>query len=180
MIYVLLAEGFEEMEAIAPIDLLRRAGADVLTVSITDDAVVCGSHGIPVTADITRSDVTTDGLEGVILPGGLPGTTNLQTSPLVQELLDHAVAHDLYIGAICAAPSVLGAKGILRGKKAVCYSGYEETLEGAEVVDAPAVIDGHIVTGKGAGVSQWFALALVEAIVSKETADRLREGIQCK
>ncbi len=180
MIYVLLAEGFEEMEAIAPIDLLRRAGVDVQTVSIADDAVVCGSHGISVTADITRSDVTTDGLEGVILPGGLPGTTNLQASPLVQELLDYAVAHDLYIGAICAAPSVLGAKGILRGKKAVCYPGYEQTLEGAEVVDAPAVIDGHIVTGKGAGVSQWFALALVEAIISKETADRLREGIQCK
>lgn len=180
MIYVLLAEGFEEMEAIAPIDLLRRAGETVCTVSITDDKVVIGAHGIPVTADLTCAQAHTEGLKAVILPGGLPGTTNLEASELVRQLLDYAAQNDLFIGAICAAPSILGHKGLLRGKRAVCYPGYESTLDGAIVEDAPTVIDGNIVTGKGAGVAEWFALALVEAIVSKDTADRLREGIQCK
>lgn len=180
MIYVLLATGFEEMEAIAPIDLLRRAGETVKTVSITDEKTVMGAHGIPVVADLTSGEAGTDGLKGVILPGGLPGTTNLEASAFVQALLDHAAANELFIGAICAAPSVLGHKGLLRGKKAVCYPGYETELVGAEVVNAPAVIDGRTVTGKGAGTAAAFALALVEAIVSKDTADRLREGIQCK
>lgn len=180
MIYVMLAEGFEEMEAIAPIDLLRRAGQTVKTVSITDDNTVMGAHGIPVIADMTRGEVTTDGLRAVILPGGLPGTTNLENSPLVQQLLDYAAENDLVIGAICAAPSILGHKGLLHGKNAVCYPGYESELAGATVADAAAVCDGCIVTGKAAGTATAFALALVRVLVDNDTADRLREGIQCK
>ncbi|MBQ1211075.1 MAG: DJ-1/PfpI family protein, partial [Clostridia bacterium] len=123
MIYVFLANGFEEIEAIAPIDMLRRAGVEVQTVGIGTDHPT-GSHGITVRADLPESAVTTDGLQGVILPGGLPGTTNLEASATVQRLLEHCAANDLLIAAICAAPSVLGHKGLLDGRRYTCYPGF--------------------------------------------------------
>ncbi len=179
MIYVFLAEGFEEMEAMAPIDLLRRAGCDVKTVAVGSQTVM-GAHGIPVVADLTEKDVTSDGLEAVILPGGMPGTLNLEASETVQRMLDVAWQCDLVIGAICAAPSVLGHKRFLVDKHAVCYPGFEKELCGAVIDNASVVVDGRIVTAKGAGVATEFGLALVELLVSPEMAQQLKEGIQCK
>ena len=180
MIYVMLAEGFEEMEAIAPIDLLRRAGCDVQTVAVGESTAVKGAHGIVVTADRLERDVTTDGLEAVILPGGMPGTLNLEANETVQKLIDFAFENSLILGAICAAPSILGHRGFLRGKRAVCYPGFEDALDGALVESASVVTDGTIITAKGAGVADQFGLALVAALVNEETANTLREGIQCR
>lgn len=181
MVYVLLAPGFEEIEAIAPIDLMRRAGLEVHTVAVSDDRLVTGSHGISVMTDLLASEVTTDGLQAVILPGGLPGTTNLEADATVQSLLDHASSNELVIGAICAAPSVLGHKGLLCGKRAVCYPGFESALQGAIVeTEALCVIDGTVVTAKGAGAAVEFGLALVKIMVSDAVSQKLREGIQCK
>lgn len=179
MVYVFLAEGFEEMEAIAPIDLLRRAGCDVKTVAVGAQTVM-GAHGIAVKADITADQVTADDLDAVILPGGMPGTLNLEASETVQEILDAAWQCGLVIGAICAAPSILGHKRFLVGKHAVCYPGFEKELYGASVDDASVVVDGRIVTAKGAGAAVDFGLALVEMLVSAEMAQALKEGIQCK
>ncbi|MBE6763619.1 MAG: DJ-1/PfpI family protein [Ruminococcaceae bacterium] len=180
MIYVFLAEGFEEMEAIAPIDLLRRAGCDVRTVAVGDSLVVKGAHGIPVTADLSESETVTDGLQAVILPGGMPGTLNLEASEKVQELIGYAFENGLVLGAICAAPSILGHRGFLQGKRAVCYPGFEKELLGATVENASVVTDGKTITAKGAGVADRFGLALVAALVDEQTANSLREGIQCR
>ncbi len=180
MIYVFLAEGFEEMEAIAPIDLLRRAGCDVRVAAVGDSLVVKGAHGIAVTADISESDVTTDGLQAVVLPGGMPGTLNLEASAVVQDTIAYAYDNDLVLGAICAAPSVFGHRGFLNGKRAVCYPGFENDLHGAIVENASVVTDGRIITAKGAGVADQFGLALVAALVDETTANSLREGIQCR
>lgn len=175
MIYVFLADGFEETEAIAPIDMLRRAGVTVQTVGIGTDTPT-GTHGITVRADLPETAVTTDGLEGVVLPGGLPGTTNLEASATVQRLLDYCAENDLLIAAICAAPSVLGRKGLLDGRRYTCYPGFE-TAAGA--TGEPAVCDGRIVTGKGAGAALAFGAALIEALCGKEKADAVCGGMQC-
>ncbi len=174
MIYVFLADGFEEMEAITPIDMLRRVGVEVVTVGI-GTAAPRGSHGIAVQADITEDEVTTDGLQGVILPGGLPGTTNLEASETVQRLLDYAAENNLLIAAICAAPSVLGHKGLLDGHRYTCFPGFE-TVAGA--CSEPAVLDGRIVTGKGAGAAIAFGAKLIEALCGREKADALLATMQ--
>ncbi len=133
MIYVFLANGFEETEAIAPIDLLRRAGKKVVIVGVGDNIIV-GSHGITVVPDtIAQEAPLTDELEMIVLPGGMPGTLNLEKSDYVQAAIDYCVTNKKFIGAICAAPSILGHKGLLRGKTAVCYEGFETQLEGAEI-----------------------------------------------
>ncbi len=180
MIYVLLADGFEEMEAIAPIDLLRRAGCDVRTVGVGAQTIV-GAHAIPFVTDTVIEQVETDGLEAVILPGGLPGTTNLEADAKVQSLVDYAAANGLILGAICAAPSILGRKDLLDGKQAICYPGFEDALHGANVNPESYVVrDGNMVTARGAGVATEFALELVAALKDPQTANTLREGIQCR
>jgi len=181
MIYVLLAPGFEEMEAVAPIDLLRRAGCEVKTVAVNDTLIVTGAHNIPFVADMSIDDVVYDHVQAVVLPGGIPGTPNLEAHNGVQRLLDHAVKCGAVIGAICAAPSILGHKGLLVGKNAICYPGFEKELTGAQVdANSYVVTDGDIVTARGAGVATEFGLELVKKLVSSQTADALREGIQCK
>lgn len=179
MIVVFLANGFEEIEALATVDVLRRADLSVLTVGVGGKTVT-GAHGITVVADCADSDVLPEKVEAVILPGGLPGTTNLEASPVVQAYLDKAVEQQALIGAICAAPSVPGHKGLLKGKRATCYPGYENDLIGAVCTGESVVTDGRIVTAKGAGVSVDFGLAIVAALVSRETADELGEKMQCK
>ena len=180
MIYVFLAEGFEEMETMAPIDLLRRAGCELQTVAVGDRTVV-GAHGIPVVADIMIDDAVFDRLEAIVLPGGMPGTTNLEADERLQAFVDYAYEQSLVIGAICAAPSILGHKGMLNGRHAVCYPGFETALEGARVDRTSYVVrDGHIVTARGAGVATEFALKLVEMLKDEQTAIQLREGIQCR
>ncbi|MBR6985532.1 DJ-1 family glyoxalase III [Ruminococcus sp. XPD3002] len=180
MIYAFLAEGFEETEAVTPIDLLRRSGKKVITVGVGDN-IIMGSHGIPVVTDtIAQEAPLTDELEMIILPGGMPGTLNLEKSEYVQAAIDFCAANNKYIGAICAAPSILGHKGLLKGRKAVCYEGFEAQLEGAEVLNAPVAVDGNIITARGAGVAVQFGLALVEAVVSKEESVRQFNAILCE
>lgn len=180
MIYVFLANGFEETEAIAPIDLLRRAGKDVVTVGVGGD-VISGSHGIKITADTSTDKITLDDtLEMAVLPGGMPGTLNLEADETVQKTLDYCTENGKFIGAICAAPSILGHKGILKGKKAVCYPGFESHLEGAETLEVPVVCDGNIITSRGAGTAVDFGLKLIEVLVSKEKSDEIKASIICK
>ena len=179
MIYAFLANGFEETEAIAPIDLLRRSGKTVVTVGVGDN-IITGSHGIPVVTDTIAQEATlTDELEMIILPGGMPGTLNLEKSDYVQAAIDYCVANNKYIGAICAAPSILGHKGLLNGKKAVCYEGFETQLEGAVIADTSVAEDGIFITARGAGVAVDFGLKLVEKAVSKAESDRQRRAILC-
>lgn len=178
MVYVFLAKGFEELEAIAPVDVLRRAGVTVKTVGVTGKRV-SGSHGISVNCDITVNEATFDELDGIILPGGLPGTTNLEADETVQRFIDYAVDNGKIIGAICAAPMILGHKGLLQGKNSVCYTGFEKELTGAHVLDRPAVRDGNIVTGWGAGGAMDFALLYLEALydnadIAKKIARNMR------
>ena len=180
MIYVFLADGFEETEAIAPIDMLRRAKKEVVTVGVTGK-VVTSSHGVPVTADITQDEIQlNDQLEMIVLPGGMPGTLHLEKADTVQRALDRTVAGTGYICAICAAPSILGHKGLLKGKRAVCFPGYEQELDGALPGDEAVVTDGRFITAVGAGVAIDFGLEIVRWLCSPERAALLRASMQCR
>ncbi len=179
MIYVFLADGFEETEAIAPIDMMRRAGLDVVTVGIKNDGVK-SSHGVPVLCDITDMQVEIDErLQLIVLPGGMPGTLNLEANPVVQSAIDYCVEHNIPIGAICAAPSILGKKGLLSGKEAICFPGFEKFLTGAKLSDKKVVTDGIFTTAAGAGMAVEFGLELVRVLKGKEESDSVRAAIQC-
>lgn len=175
MVYVLLAEGFEELEALTPVDLIRRAGIEVRTVAIggVGDNKVKGAHGIEVMADIKDTELCDRRPSAVILPGGMPGTTNLGLSDTVAITLDNALSCGSLVCAICAAPSVLGRAGYLVGKRATCFPGFEKYLEGAVISDERVVRDGNIITAKGAGCATEFALAIIEALTDAETADKV-------
>ena len=178
MIYMFLATGFEEVEALAPLDLLRRAGLSVTTVGVGSQTIV-GSHGIPVVADVTESQLCLDAepIEGVILPGGMPGTLNLDSCPTVHAAIDKATELGSVVAAICAAPMILGKKGLLVGKEAICYPGFEEHLKGAVISDKKVVRDGNIITAKGMGVANEFGLALVSAFKGSEVAESIKTAI---
>lgn len=176
MVYVLLADGFEEVEAIEPIDILKRGGVEVTTVGVTDK-VVTGAHGIPVTADIEIQDIQPEDMELLMLPGGA-GHELLDASNEVHALINYAVANNLYISAICAAPSILGKKQILDGKNAVCFPGYEKYLYGAVISDEKAVTDGKIITAKGAGTAAEFGFSMLTVLKNRETADKIKEIMQ--
>ncbi len=179
MIYVFLAEGFEEIEALTPVDILRRGGVEVVTVGIGSQTIK-GSHSITVTADITDNDITTyDSVEGVILPGGMPGTLHLEQNQTVIDMVDYCARHHLLIGAICAAPSILGHMGLLRGKTATAFPSFETELEGATLGDY-TVRDDMIVTARGMGVSVEFALMLLSVLKGEEQAEKIRKSIQCR
>lgn len=178
MIYVFLADGFEECEALAPVDILRRGGYEVKTVGVGGRTVI-GSHKIPVVCDITEDEAKTDGLEAIILPGGMPGTLNLEKSERVQGFIDYAAEKGLVIGAICAAPSVLGHKGLLKGKKATCFPGFEKELLGAEFLDEPVVTDGKITTACGAGAAFDFGFRLLSELDGgTKSADALKKSMK--
>ena len=163
MIYVLLANGFEEIEALAPVDILRRAGHTVKTVAIGENPVV-GSHGIPVVADITL-DAATDTPRMLVLPGGMPGAANLDACPAVDELIDRTIAGGGRVAAICAAPMILGKRGLLRGKNATCFPGFEGYLEGAGIfLDVPVVTDGRYTTANGMPSALAFANELASLL----------------
>ncbi len=181
MFYCLLAKGFEEIEAITTVDILRRAGIDVQTVAIrsTSDSVT-GGHNITLTCDLKRKQVSLNDIEGVILPGGMPGTVNLEDSDTVQRIIAYCRENNKYICAICAAPQILGHLGILKGKKATCYPGFEGELLGAEIVNAPAVVDGKVITGKGPGATVDFAMAIVTEVKGKDVAEKLKDSMQCQ
>lgn len=179
MVVVFLAEGFEEVEALAPVDLMRRAGLAVKMAGVTGGEVT-GSHGIRVGTDLLAEDVDVSALEAVVLPGGLPGTHNLEASPAVQACVDACAKEGKLVAAICAAPSILAHKGLLRGKHATAFPSFQKDLEegGALLSENSVARDGQFLTGRGMGVATQFGLALVEALVSKEKAEELRAGIQ--
>ena len=176
MVYLFLANGFEEVEALAPLDLLRRAGVAVTTVAVGGGDTVLGSHGIAVQADIPETLYRDSAPEMVILPGGMPGATNLDASRTVDSALRAAAAHGGVLAAICAAPMVLGKRGYLQGKTAVCYPGFEEHLLGATLPPkgVRVVTDGKTVTAAGMGVAIEFGLALVRLLKGDEVAAELR------
>lgn len=180
MMYIFLADGFEEVEALAPLDFLRRAGIDTKTVGI--GGVNCtGTHGITVKADISAEEISLDeNLRGIILPGGMPGAENLDNSAVVQNAMDYCARNSRVIAAICAAPFILGKKGLLNGKNAVCYPGFENYLQGAVVACDGVVTDENIVTARGAGVAWEFAAAITSLILGKDKADEILRGIQWK
>ena len=176
MIYMFLAQGFEETEALAPLDILRRAGLEVKTVGIGGD-LITGAHGITVKADMPDVLFRDSNPDMVILPGGMPGTKNLDASPVVEAALDAAYRADAFIAAICAAPMVLGKRGLLNQKRAICYPGFEKFLDGAFLADRRVVRDGKIITAAGMGVAVQFGLELVRALRDDETAENIRAAI---
>lgn len=174
---IFLADGFEEIEGLTIVDLLRRAGVDTQTVSITEERMVTGSHAIPVLADVCFKDADFTKTELLALPGGMPGTKNLGAYKPLTDLLVQFHKEGKQVAAICAAPSVLGGLGILKGKQAACYPGFEECLEGARVVYDQVVVDGNVTTSRGMGTAIPFALSLVARLVSEEKAAELKKGI---
>lgn len=174
---VFLADGFEEIEALTVVDVLRRAGVRVDTVSISGNELVQGAHWISVKADKVFEETSCAKADMMVLPGGMPGTKNLQGHRGLSELLRAQDEAGRWIAAICAAPSILGGLGMLNGRKACCYPSFEESLTGAEVVEDAAVVDGHVVTGRGMGTAIPFALKLVEALVGNEKAEQIKESI---
>ena len=182
MVYVLLAEGFEEIEALCPVDILRRGGVEVSTVSIGKTTAVKGAHNIVVEADTTiarvlRDPGLADHIEALVLPGGMPGASNLDESEDVEKLLAVASITESCIGAICAAPMILGKRGMLAGKRAVCYPSFEEKLLGAEVTYEEVAEAGNVITSRGMGTAIPFALRLTAYLTSEQKAEELKKGI---
>ena len=176
-IFVFLAEGFEEIEALAPVDVLRRAGLSVQTVSIMKEQVVAGAHGIPVLADVMFDEVHTEDAEMILLPGGLPGATNLDAHEGLSEMILDFAKAEKPLAAICAAPLVFGNRGLLEGKKATCYPGFETYLQGAEYTAALVEKDGNFITGKGPGAALEFAFAIVEKYCGIDKVNELKRGM---
>lgn len=179
-VFAFLADGFEEVEALAVIDLLKRAKIETVMVSIMDTLTVTGAHKIKVVADAMYSDIDYREADLLFLPGGGTGTKNLKAhKELADALVDFASDDTKRIAAICAAPSVLGLLGLLKGKNATCYPGFEDQLLGANAVADYVVTDGNITTAKGMGVSIELGLELIELLADKETAANIKDGIQC-
>ncbi len=176
MVYVFLATGFEEMEALAPVDVLRRAGIETETVGVGAQRVI-GAHGIPVFTDTTADRIDAATAEMIVLPGGMPGTLNLQADSHVQAAIDAAVKNNRFVAAICAAPMILGEKGLLDKKKATCYPGFEEKLIGAECRGDAVCMDGKFITGRGPGVAIEFALKLLSVLKGEETAEKIKKTL---
>lgn len=174
---IFFATGYEEIEALTVVDILRRAGEEIVMVSVTDERRVTGSHGIEVTMDQTLSEVSFDETDVIVLPGGMPGTKNLEACEALMEQVDAFVKAGKTVAAICAAPSILGHRGHLKGKKACSFPDMESHLEGADVSREPAVIDGNIVTGRGMGVAIPFGLAVLEKLQGKEAAEEMAAKI---
>lgn len=180
MVYVFLAHGFETTEALTTVDILRRGKVDVKTVAVgTEDNIVTSSHNIQVVADINEKELSKEDLQGVILPGGMPGTLNLAKSEAVQKYTVYCYENNLIVGAICAAPSILGKLGILQGKNAVCFPGFEDELKGSAISEDFVVTDGLVVTGKGMGATIPFGLQLLELFKDAETANNVHSSLQC-
>ena len=176
MVYMLLGTGFEETEAIAPLDLLRRAGVSVATVGI-NGKIVYGSHGIGVEADLEIDQLDLTDLDMVILPGGLGGVASIRGCRKAMDAIRFAYENDKYTAAICAGPTILAELGIVNGKKATCYPGCEEQMGSAIMVEAAAVTDGKVITGTSAGCAVPFGLALIAALKGQEAADAIARQI---
>ena len=177
-VYVFLADGFELVEAMCPIDMLRRAGAEVLTVGLNADKTVTSAQGVPVLADTTVDALTGELPDMVFLPGGMPGATNLRNCPSVCEMTKAVFGKGGFVAAICAAPFVLGELGLLNGREATCYPGFEAQLIGATLSQKKVVRDGNVITAAGMGVALPFAAALVAALFGQDRANAILAAIQ--
>ena len=171
-IAILLADGFEELEALTPIDILRRAGAEVDTIAIKN-STVCGAHGIKVIADILADEADVNAYGAVIFPGGMPGAKNLDESPFTDKIIDSVLKRGGHLAAICAAPLVLGHRGILKGKKATCFPGFENELYGAVKIDRNVVTDANVTTASGMPAAMDFAKELTALLVSDEAVNKI-------
>ena len=176
-ICVFFGEGYEEIEALTVVDILRRASIPVKMVSITGEREVTSSHQVTVKMDCLLSEVDFDKVEMIVLPGGMPGTKNLEACEPLMEQVDAFVKEDRPVSAICAAPSILGHRGHLKGRAACCCPSFEDHLEGAEVLKEPSVISGNITTGRGMGVAIPFALSILERYQGREAAQAMAENI---
>lgn len=179
-VFLFLAEGFEEIEAITTIDLLRRAGLAVLTVAVGDSLEVAGAHNIRIIADTHIRDTDFASADAFVLPGGLPGVTNLEASSKLLDLLRQGYAGGKLLAAICAAPSILGGLGFLEGRPAVCYPSFEEKLGGYIPSASPVVVSDNIITACSAGVTIDFALSIITALLGSEAAERVAKAIIIK
>lgn len=179
MVVILFAEGFEEVEALAPVDILRRAGLEVVMTGVGAREIT-GSHGIRAAMDAEVSEIVPENVEALVLPGGLPGTLNLEKSQAVQKLLDHCAEHRKLVGAICAAPSILAHKGLLAGREATAFPNFQKDLAegGAKLSERYVCRDGNFITARGMGVATQFGLELAAALVSREKAEEIRSSIQ--
>ncbi|MDR2889113.1 MAG: DJ-1/PfpI family protein [Lachnospiraceae bacterium] len=174
---VFFAEGFEEIEGLTVVDILRRAGIETEMISITADRKVTGGHGITIMTDATIDQIEGSALAMIVLPGGGQGTANLEACESLMTAVDEFHARQRPIAAICAAPSILGHRGILQGRVACSYPDFEGHLHGATVSREPAVCDGHVITGRGMGCAIQFSLAIVEYLKSREAADQIATSI---
>lgn len=175
---IFFAEGYEEIEALTVVDLARRAGLTIDMISVNGDREITGSHGISVKMDKIFSEVDFDGLDMLVLPGGMPGTKNLENCQELMAKLDEFYAsEDKYVAAICAAPSIFGHRCYLKGRRATSFPDFESHLEGAEVTHGAAEVDGNVITGRGMGCAIPFGLAIVELFLGKNAADALAEKI---
>lgn len=177
LVKVFLADGFEEIEGLTVVDLLRRAEIEVSMVSITDRIEIVGAHNIVIKADEIFNESDFANTKMLVLPGGMPGTKNLMEHEELRALLNRFYAEDKMIAAICAAPSVLGLNNILVGKKATCYPGFEDKLVGAIYEDSKVVKDNNIITSKGLGTAIEFALSIIRHFKGKEVADKIEKSI---
>lgn len=171
MFYIFLADGFEEIEALCPYDLLLRGGVEVKTVSINPTTAVTGTHNIAVHADMTIAEISLDDeISGIMLPGGMPGASNLEANDTVQAFITKAASEDKLIAAICAAPYILGNRGLLEGKEATCFPGFEGYLEGAYISDEKVVRDDNIITAKGMGAAFDLGIEMIKYFKGEELA----------
>ncbi len=174
MVYVMLADGFEEIEALTVVDYVRRAGIELKTVGVTGK-VVTGAHNITITADLLPEETQIPQM--VVLPGGMPGTTHLNESDYVLNTVTACLEQGGKVAAICAAPSILGGMGLLKGKTAICYPGFEDKLTGAHISQSPVVRDGNIITAKAAGVANEFAYTIIGTLKGEKAAEEIRNQV---
>lgn len=174
---IFMADGCEEIEGLAVVDIVRRANMDITMISINGKKKVTGSHNVVFLADTLAAEVDFEEFDAIVLPGGGVGTQNLAADETVNQVIKKFAAEGKLVCAICAAPSVLGAAGILRGKEATCYPGFEDKLTGASVSEDAVVTDGNIITGRGMGAAIPFALEIVRYLQGEEAAEAIRSGI---
>lgn len=174
---VFFGTGYEEIEALTVVDILRRAGVETVMVSVMKEKSVAGSHDIRVETDALIGEIDFTGLDVIVLPGGMPGTKNLEACEALMAQVDIFAAQGKIVAAICAAPSILGHRGILKGKKACSFPSFESHLEGAQVLQQPAVMDGNLITGRGMGAAIPFGLKILEKLQGEEAARKMAEAI---
>lgn len=174
---IFMADGCEEIEGLTVVDVVRRAKMEIVTISITGKKEVTGSHNVTFFADALASEVNYDELDGIVLPGGMPGTLNLGANEIVNKVIKEFAAAGKLVCAICAAPSVLGMAGILEGKKATCHPGFEEKLIGATTSEDEVVVDGNIITSRGMGTAIAFALSIVRYFKGDVAVEEIKKGL---